>query len=85
MGLGKVVGWWEELGEVWEGGARRSCRMVGGAGGWGYSRASRIAGLSPCRALAKNCNASIDDKNGGSAKEWKGGKPVRVVSQPRLH
>ena len=32
------------------------------------------------RALAKNCNASIDDKQGAEAKEWKKGKPVRVVS-----
>lgn len=32
-----------------------------------------------CRALAKNCNAPINDKTGAEAKDWKGGKPVRVV------
>ena len=32
------------------------------------------------RALARNCDAPIDDKKGGEAKNWKDGKPVRVVS-----
>lgn len=32
-----------------------------------------------CRALARNCDAPIDDKKGGSAKSWKNGNPVRVV------
>ena len=31
------------------------------------------------RALARNCDAPVDDKKGGSAKCWKNGKPVRVV------
>ena len=31
------------------------------------------------RALAKNCNAPIDNKKGATAKDWRGGKPVRVV------
>ncbi|KAL5021077.1 hypothetical protein ScPMuIL_000232 [Solemya velum] len=31
------------------------------------------------RALAKNCNAPLDDKKGAEAKDWKAGKPVRVV------
>ncbi|XP_019849105.1 PREDICTED: E3 ubiquitin-protein ligase UHRF1 [Amphimedon queenslandica] len=31
------------------------------------------------RALAKNCNAPINDKTGAEAKDWKKGKPVRVV------
>ncbi|XP_059177141.1 E3 ubiquitin-protein ligase UHRF1-like isoform X2 [Physella acuta] len=31
------------------------------------------------KALAKNCNAPVDNKKGASAKDWKGGKPVRVV------
>lgn len=31
------------------------------------------------RALAKNCNAVIDDKNGATAKDWRKGKPVRVI------
>lgn len=30
-------------------------------------------------ALAKNCNVAIDDKNGAESKDWKEGKPVRVV------
>ena len=33
------------------------------------------------RALAKNCNAPINDKTGAEAKDWKKGKPVRVVSK----
>jgi len=33
-----------------------------------------------CSALAKNCNVSkLDAVNGGEAKDWKSGKPVRVV------
>ncbi|KAF7663568.1 hypothetical protein LDENG_00206770 [Lucifuga dentata] len=31
------------------------------------------------RALALNCNASVNDKNGAEAKNWKAGKPVRVI------
>ncbi|KAL8608900.1 hypothetical protein ACOMHN_063029 [Nucella lapillus] len=31
------------------------------------------------KALAKNCNVAIDGKNGAEAKNWQGGKPVRVV------
>ncbi|XP_069815523.1 E3 ubiquitin-protein ligase UHRF1-like [Dendropsophus ebraccatus] len=31
------------------------------------------------RALALNCNAPINDKQGAVAKDWKAGKPVRVV------
>ena len=31
------------------------------------------------RALAKVCNAPIDNKNGATSKDWRGGKPVRVV------
>ena len=34
-------------------------------------------------ALAKNCNAPIDEEKGGTAKNWRSGKPIRVVS--RLH
>ena len=32
-----------------------------------------------CRALAKNCDAPIDNKKGAEAKDWRKGKPVRVV------
>ena len=32
-------------------------------------------------ALAKNCDAPINDKDGAAAKNWKDGKPVRVVSK----
>uniref|UniRef100_A0AAX7TNR3 E3 ubiquitin-protein ligase UHRF n=1 Tax=Astatotilapia calliptera TaxID=8154 RepID=A0AAX7TNR3_ASTCA len=31
------------------------------------------------RALALNCNIPVNDKNGAEAKNWKAGKPVRVV------
>ncbi|KAM4628989.1 E3 ubiquitin-protein ligase UHRF1 isoform 1-T2 [Polymixia lowei] len=31
------------------------------------------------RALALNCNAAINEKNGADAKNWKAGKPVRVI------
>eukprot|EP00795_Rhopilema_esculentum_P000042 gene42-9646_t len=36
------------------------------------------------RALAKNCNAKIDDKNGGEAENWKEGKPVRVLRSSKF-
>ena len=32
------------------------------------------------KALARNCDAPINDVNGATAKNWKNGKPVRVVS-----
>ena len=31
------------------------------------------------RALARNCDAPIDDKKGANARSWTNGKPVRVV------
>uniref|UniRef100_A0A8C7G1B3 E3 ubiquitin-protein ligase UHRF n=1 Tax=Oncorhynchus kisutch TaxID=8019 RepID=A0A8C7G1B3_ONCKI len=39
------------------------------------------------RALALNCNASVNEKDGATAKDWKAGKPVRVVrsSKGRKH
>uniref|UniRef100_A0A8C7EZE7 E3 ubiquitin-protein ligase UHRF n=1 Tax=Oncorhynchus kisutch TaxID=8019 RepID=A0A8C7EZE7_ONCKI len=39
------------------------------------------------RALALNCNASVNEKDGAEAKDWKAGKPVRVVrsSKGRKH
>ncbi|XP_066159240.1 E3 ubiquitin-protein ligase UHRF1-like [Euwallacea fornicatus] len=36
------------------------------------------------KALALNCNAKFDDKNGAIAENWKGGKPVRVVRSYKL-
>jgi len=30
-------------------------------------------------ALALNCDCKFDDKNGGEAKDWRNGKPIRVV------
>lgn len=33
----------------------------------------------PCRALALNCSAPINEKHGAEAKDWRAGKPVRVV------
>ncbi|XP_066551243.1 E3 ubiquitin-protein ligase UHRF1 isoform X3 [Amia ocellicauda] len=39
------------------------------------------------RALALNCNAVVNEKDGAEAKDWKAGKPVRVVrsSKGRKH
>ncbi|XP_072010415.1 E3 ubiquitin-protein ligase UHRF1-like [Engystomops pustulosus] len=39
------------------------------------------------RALALNCNAPINDKQGAVAKDWRAGKPVRVVrnSKGKIH
>ncbi|WAR31132.1 UHRF2-like protein [Mya arenaria] len=36
------------------------------------------------RALAKVCNTPLDAKNGGTAKDWRAGKPVRVVRNCKL-
>lgn len=33
----------------------------------------------PRRALALNCSAPINDRVGAEAKDWRSGKPVRVV------
>lgn len=33
----------------------------------------------PRRALALNCSAPINDRKGAEAKDWRAGKPVRVV------
>ncbi|XP_019368979.1 PREDICTED: E3 ubiquitin-protein ligase UHRF1 [Gavialis gangeticus] len=57
-----------------------------GSGGRDLSGNKRTAGQS-CdqkltnmnRALALNCSAPINDKDGAEAKDWRAGKPVRVV------
>ncbi|ESO04458.1 hypothetical protein HELRODRAFT_79229 [Helobdella robusta] len=57
-----------------------------GSGGRDLSGNKRTAGQS-CdqvltrmnKALARNCNAPINNKDGAEAKNWKSGKPVRVV------
>lgn len=36
------------------------------------------------RALAKNCNADLNEKVGAIAKDWKRGIPVRVVRNAKL-
>ncbi|XP_046382805.1 E3 ubiquitin-protein ligase UHRF1-like [Ischnura elegans] len=36
------------------------------------------------KALARNCDAPVDDKKGAKAKNWKNGKPVRVVRNHKL-
>eukprot|EP00794_Sanderia_malayensis_P007068 gene7068-7863_t len=36
------------------------------------------------KALAKNCNANIDDKNGAESTDWKEGKPVRVMRSAKF-
>uniref|UniRef100_A0A8C5V5P9 E3 ubiquitin-protein ligase UHRF n=1 Tax=Microcebus murinus TaxID=30608 RepID=A0A8C5V5P9_MICMU len=61
-----------------------------GSGGRDLSGNKRTAGQS-CdqkltntnRALALNCYAPIDDKKGAEAKDWRSGKPVRVVRNGR--
>lgn len=36
-------------------------------------------------ALAKNCNAPVDEKNGATAeRNWRDGKPVRVIRTYKL-
>lgn len=35
--------------------------------------------LGCIRALALNCNVPVNDKRGAESKNWKEGKPVRVV------
>lgn len=40
--------------------------------------------ISVFRALALNCNAKFDAKDGATAEDWKGGKPVRVVRNYKL-
>lgn len=39
--------------------------------------------LCPHRALALNCSAPINDRKGAEAKDWRSGKPVRVVRNVR--
>ncbi|XP_071441691.1 E3 ubiquitin-protein ligase UHRF1-like [Hetaerina americana] len=36
------------------------------------------------KALARNCDAPVDEKKGAKAKNWKNGKPVRVVRNHKL-
>lgn len=35
--------------------------------------------LTNCRALALNCDAPLNDKDGAESRNWRAGKPVRVV------
>lgn len=37
------------------------------------------ADRASCRALALNCDAPLNDKDGAESKNWRAGKPVRVV------
>ena len=37
------------------------------------------------KALARNCAAPLSEKGRVTAKDWKAGKPVRVVSQIYIH
>lgn len=37
------------------------------------------SGTHPCRALALNCDAPLNDKDGAESRNWRAGKPVRVV------
>ncbi|XP_024898934.1 E3 ubiquitin-protein ligase UHRF1 [Pteropus alecto] len=61
-----------------------------GAGAWHRLRAGRRPRCDPqpwphCphRALALNCSAPINDRKGAEAKDWRSGKPVRVVRNVR--
>lgn len=62
-----------------------------GSGGRDLSGNKRISGQS-CnqtltrmnKALAMNCDAKFDDSLGGEAKNWRSGKPVRVVRNYKL-
>ncbi|XP_025191295.1 E3 ubiquitin-protein ligase UHRF1-like [Melanaphis sacchari] len=66
--------------------------MYTGSGGRDLSGNKRTA-LQSCdqeltrynRALALNCNAEINNKEGATATDWKKGKPVRVVRNYKLH
>lgn len=40
--------------------------------------------LNKRRALAMNCNAPVNKEKGAEAKDWKGGKPVRVLRNYKL-
>jgi hypothetical protein len=35
-------------------------------------------------AIARNCDAAVDKKNGAEAKNWKKGKPIRVIRSAKL-
>jgi E3 ubiquitin-protein ligase UHRF1 len=62
-----------------------------GSGGRDLSGNKRVNGQS-CdqkltrmnKALALNCNVKFNDKTGGEAKDWRNGKPVRVVRNYKL-
>lgn len=56
---------------------RRPHAFPGASLGLAFQPAPR--GPSLCRALALNCSAPINDKKGAEAKDWRSGKPVRVV------
>lgn len=50
------------------------------SGVWGTQSSLYLAGPgSAHRALALNCSAPINDRKGAEAKDWRSGKPVRVV------
>lgn len=36
------------------------------------------------KALAKNCNAKLNESVGATAQDWKGGIPVRVLRSSKL-
>ncbi len=35
-------------------------------------------------AIARNCNATVDKVNGAESKDWKKGKPIRVLRSAKL-
>ncbi|XP_029175754.1 E3 ubiquitin-protein ligase UHRF1-like [Nylanderia fulva] len=62
-----------------------------GSGGRDLSGNKRTAGQSSDqrltmqnKALARNCNAKLNEKTGATARDWRGGIPVRVVRNFKL-
>ncbi|XP_071439052.1 E3 ubiquitin-protein ligase UHRF1-like [Hetaerina americana] len=62
-----------------------------GSGGRDLSRNKRTSSQSQHqqlersnKALARNCNAPVDEINGAKARNWRKGKPVRVVRSYKL-
>ena len=53
---------------------------------FGFTKAVAVCNsINACfRGLAKNCNAPINTKTGAESKDWKAGKPVRVVRNCKL-
>ncbi|XP_040317661.1 E3 ubiquitin-protein ligase UHRF1 [Herpailurus yagouaroundi] len=60
--------WWREREPLFPGDAS-----------WPLPHGASLSPPPPPRALALNCSAPINDRKGAEAKDWRSGKPVRVV------